>query len=204
MWERLDKLTKEKTPIILFGNEPFSSYLRTSNIYNYKYDWIWKKNKSTGFLNAKIQPLRIYENIHVFYKKQCLYNPQKTEGHKPVNFFTKNTSDGETMGKTKLGISGGGQTDRYPKNIIKLAVVNNDNSNGDKYHPTQKPLELLDYLIKTYTKNGDLILDFTAGSFTTCLSAERLDRRSIGIELSKKDCDIGIKRLSNLQLRFDI
>ena len=92
----------------------------------------------------------------MFYTKPCVYNPQKTTGHKPVNTFTKHTTDGETVGKTKLGISGGGQTDRYPTNIIEIPVMNNDGSHGDKVHPTQKPVALMEYLIKTYSNEGEV------------------------------------------------
>jgi len=196
MWDRLDQLIKPNGAIVLFGSEPFSSRLRLSNIDNYKYDWKWVKNKSTGFLNAKIQPLRKAEDICVFYKKQCTYNPQKTTGHKPVNSFTKNTSDGETLGKTKKGISGGGQTDRYPTNIINFKVVNNDNSQKNKYHPMQKPVSLMEYLIKTYTDENQIVLDFTMGSGTTGVACKNLDRQFIGIESDNKYFKIATKRIN--------
>ena len=106
MWKELKRITKPNSAIVLFGSQPFTSILIGSNLSMYKYNWIWEKNKSTGFLNAKKQPLRTTEDICVFYNKQPTYNPQKTIGHKPVNSFTKNTSDGETMGATKIGISG--------------------------------------------------------------------------------------------------
>lgn len=199
MWERIKLLRKINTPILLFGAEPFSSALRMSNIKEYKYDWVWIKNKKTGFLNAKKQPLRQYETISVFYEKQPLYIPQKSKGHKPVNSFTKHTSDGETLGKTKKGFSGGGSTERYPSNVLYFPVVNNDNSGGNKYHPNQKPVELIEYFIKTYTKKSDIILDFTAGSFTTAEACNNLKRDCICIEKDKECFDIGVKRIKHSQ-----
>ena len=184
MWEQLKRVIKPNVAVVLMANEPFTSLLVCSNIEEFKYGWDWKKNKATGFLNAKIQPLRCIEDICVFYKKQPTYDPQKTTGHKPVNSFTKHTSDGDTMGKTKVGISGGGQTDRYPTNIIDfIPVMNNDKSHGDKIHSTQKPVELMEYLIKTYTNEGHTVLDFTMGSGSTIKAANNLGRNSIGIEM---------------------
>ncbi len=197
MWERLNRLIKPNGAIVLFGSEPFSSALRMSNIRNYKYDWIWEKNKLTGFLNAKKQPLRKYENIHIFYRRQCLYNPQKTTGHKPVNSFTKNTSDGDTMGKTKQGFKGGGQTDRYPTNILSIPVVNNDSSKEARVHPSQKPILLMEYLVKTYTNENETVLDFTMGSGSTLLACQNLNRNGIGIELDKDYFKIAQERIKN-------
>ncbi|MGR5366917.1 DNA-methyltransferase [Photobacterium damselae] len=197
MWEQLKRVIKPNGAIVLMSNEPFTSLLICSNVKEFKYRWDWEKNKSTGFLNAKKQPLRCIEDICVFYSKQCTYNPQKTTGHKPANRYTKHTSDGDTVGKTKVGISGGGQTDRYPKNIIKIPVVNNDGSSpdGKKEHPTQKPIDLMGYLIKTYTNEGETVLDFTMGSGTTGVAAKNLNRNFIGIELDDKYFEIAKKRI---------
>lgn len=197
MWKELKRITKPNSAIVLFGSQPFTSILISSNLEMYKYNWIWEKNKSTGFLNAKKQPLRTTEDICVFYNKQPTYNPQKTTGHKPVNSFTKNTSDGETMGATKIGISGGGQTDRYPKNVIKIPVMNNDGSHGEKVHSTQKPVALMEYLIKTYSNEGDLVMDFTVGSGTTGVAAKNLNRDFIGIEMDEGYFKIAQERISN-------
>ena len=200
MWEQLNRIIKPNGAIVLFGSEPFSSALRMSNIKNYKYDWIWKKNKSTGFLNSKKQPLRSTENIHVFYKKQCTYHPQKTKGHKPVNSFTKNTSDGETMGKTKKGLTGGGQTDRFPTNVIEVKVINNDDKN--KTHPTQKPVALMEYLIKTYTNENETVLDFTMGSGSTGVAAKNLNRNFIGIEQDENYFKIAEERIKETEYKL--
>jgi site-specific DNA-methyltransferase (adenine-specific) len=116
----------------------------------------------------------------VFYNKQPTYNPQKTTGHKPVNSYTKHTSDGSNYGATKLGITGGGSTERYPVSVLNFSVVNNDSE--EKYHPTQKPIDMCEYLIKTYSNTGDTILDNSMGSGTTGVAAKRLGRKFIGIE----------------------
>ena len=198
MWERLNKLIKPNGAIVLFGSEPFSSALRMSNIKNYKYDWIWDKKISANFASANRQPLKITENILIFNSK--LYYPIKIKG--------KLRKKGG--GKQFVGVYGINKEDKvtdpylsdmyHPKNIIE---VSNANQRG-KVHPTQKPVALMEYLIKTYTKKGDIILDFTAGSFSTCVAAEQLERKSIGIELEQRYCDIGVERLSSLQTKLDI
>jgi site-specific DNA-methyltransferase (adenine-specific) len=164
-----------------------------SNLENFKYDLIWSKNKSTGFLNAKKMPLRKHESILIFYKNPPIYNPQKTSGHFPVHAYTKNTDDGTNYGKSKVGIKGGGATDRYPTSIINVPVVNNDSE--DKFHPTQKPIELFEWLIKTYTNEGMIVLDNCVGSGTTCLASKRTNRIFIGIEKNPEYCEIAKKRL---------
>jgi site-specific DNA-methyltransferase (adenine-specific) len=195
MWQCINGLIKKNGAVVLFGSEPFSSALRMSNIKNYKYDWYWKKNKSTGFLNVKKQPLRVIEIVSLFYKKQCTYNPQKTKGHRPVNSYTKNTSDGSTLGKTKLGFSGGGSTERYPTNFMEIPVVNNDGSMGKRLHPTQKPVPLMEYLIQTYTNEGDTVLDFTMGSGSTGIACLNTGRSFIGIERDDKYFQVAKDRI---------
>jgi len=196
LWNQYKRIIKDNGVIVLTAAQPFTSALVMSNILMFKYCWTWCKNKKTGFLNAKKQPLRQTEDVVVFYASQPTYNPQKTQGHKPVNSFTKHTSDGETVGKTKIGIKGGGQTDRYPTNILYIPVVNNDNSNGDKFHPTQKPVELFEYMIKTYTNEGDLVLDNCAGSGTTGVACKNTKRNFILIEKEIKYVEIARKRLN--------
>ena len=197
MWKRIKEIRKPTTPIVLFGSEPFSSSLRLSNIKEYKYDWKWEKTQATGFFNAKKQPMRCIEDICVFYQKQCLYNPQKTEGHKPVNSYTKYLSTvnkTEVYGKCTKELSGGGNTDRFPRQLLTYS--------SDKQtcylHPTQKPVALMEYLIKTYTNEGDLVLDFTMGSGTTGVACVNTNRNFIGIELDKKYFEIAKDRIENV------
>ncbi len=195
LWPEYERIIKNNGAIVLTSIQPFTSILVTSNLKLFRYEYIWEKNKSTGFLNAKKMPLRNHESILIFYKELSVYNPQKTSGHKPVNSYTKNTSDGSNYGKTKIGICGGGQTDRYPKSILKFKVVNNDNSGGDRLHPTQKPVPLFEYLIKTYTNEGDVVLDNCIGSGTTAVSCINLNRKFIGIEKEEKYVDSACERI---------
>jgi len=197
MWEQLNRIIKPNGAIVLFGSEPFSSALRMSNIKNYKYDWIWEKTQATGHLNAKKQPLRSNELISVFYNKQCIYNPQKTQGHKPMNTGVRKLSvqnKTEVYGKATKELPFGGNTDRYPRTNI---VFKSDKQKNYK-HPTQKPVALMEYLIKTYTNENETVLDFTMGSGSTGVAAKNTNRNFIGIEMDEKYFDIATERISNL------
>ena len=181
MWNELKRIIKDNGCIALFGSEPFSSALRMSNIKNFKYDWVWQKEQGTGFGNAKKQPLRNLEIISIFYKNQCLYNPQKFKG-KP--YKTKSKSGNH---KGSVYEDGGlnsiitiNKGDRFPLQLLKF------NRNKNKLHPTQKPVNLLEYLIKTYTNENDTVLDFTMGSGSTGVAAKNLNREFIGIELDQE------------------
>lgn len=195
MWKRLKSLRKDNTPIVLFGSEPFSSSLRLSNVNEYKYDWFWEKTQATGFFNAKKQPMRCIENICVFYKKQSLFNFIKTYGHKPVNSYTKYLSTvnkTQVYGKCSKELSGGGNTDRYPRQLLTFSSDKQKNY----LHPTQKPLALMEYLVKTYTNEGDMVLDFTMGSGTTGVACKKLNRNFIGIELDENYFNIAKNRIN--------
>ena len=172
MWEQLKRIIKPNGAILLFGAEPFSSVLRLSNIKKYKYDWYWRKAKPTVHLNAKTQPLRQIETISVFYGKQCSYSPQ---GIVPTNEIVSRTNRGNygKCSKTTLQTATG-----YPRNVLEFGSI-------DGVHPTQKPVALMEYLIKTYTNEGETVLDFTMGSGTTGVAAKNLNRDFIGIELDE-------------------
>lgn len=193
MWERINKLIKPTGAICLFGCEPFSSRLRMSNIKNYKYDWIWQKEQGTGTLNAKKMPLRNTENISVFYKKQCTYNPQMTKGE-PYKAdrctFSKNIES--IYGKQVDRVITVNNGTRYPLTIIKF-----NRPIKNRVHPTQKPVGLLEYLIKTYTNEGELVLDFTMGSGSTGVACLNTNRKFIGIELDENYFNIAKERIEN-------
>ena len=184
MWIRINELIKTNGAIVLFGNEPFSSNLRISNIKNYKYDWVWNK-RPVNFLNAKRQPLREVENIMVFNSK--IYNPQGLIYKERIN---KRSNSTET--NSKHGLSNKSYYTNYPKQILRFI--------GERgLHPTQKPVALLEYLIKTYTDEGELVLDFTMGSGSTGVACKNTNRNFIGIELDEKYFSIAKDRLENIR-----
>ena len=160
MWERINKLIKDEGAILLFGNEPFSSNLRMSNIKNYRYDWYWNKNKPSGALTSKKQPMKSVETISVFYKKQPTYNPQMIERtEEELKRLSKKSvyTIGTDIDGRKWGKSGNRNDNKlkYPKNILTHKTVFN-RSKEKTPHPTQKPVDLLEYLIKTYTNENEL------------------------------------------------
>ncbi len=192
MWLQLKRIIKHNGAILLFAQTPFDKILGCSNIEMLKYEWIYEKISATGHLNAKKMPMKAHENILVFYNKLPKYNPQKTTGHSPVNTYVKrNDSDGECYGITSTA-KGGGNTDRYPRSIQQFS----SDKQKVKAHPTQKPLKLLEYLVKTYTDENDIVLDFTMGSGTTGVACKKLNRKFIGIELDKKYFDIAVNRIN--------
>ncbi len=193
LWDHYLRVTKLNAAIVLTATQAFAAQLVTSNPKMFRYDLIWKKNKSTGFLNANRMPLRQHESILVFYRHLPVYHPQKTLGHSPVHSFTKHTSDGSNYGDTKLGIQGGGQTDRHPTSIIDIPVVNNDADN--KIHPNQKPVELFEYLIRTFTDEGEVVLDNCIGSGTTAIACLNLGRHFIGVEQDGEFCRLAKERI---------
>lgn len=195
MWNCLKGIRKDNTPILLFGNEPFNSYLRLSNISEYKYDIYWQKERATNIFQLKKRPAKVIETINVFYNKQCTYNPQMTKHNGPLR---KNK-----IKNGKLGMLVDSQNrkpheykdngTRYPLQIVqfKRDILTSN------LHPTQKPVELMEYLVKTYTNKGDTVLDFTMGSGTTGIACKKLNRNFIGIELDKEYFDIAKDRIDN-------
>ena len=193
LWKQYNRIIKDNGAIVLFGTEPFSSHLRLSNLKNYKYDWIWDKVKGTGFLNAKRQPMRNHELISVFYKKQCTYNPQKTYGHKMKKSYRSKDLQTDVYGEMKNDYTYE-STERYPRSI---QVFSTDTQNSS-LHPTQKPVALIEYLIKTYTNDGELVFDSCMGSGTTGVACINTNRRFIGIELDNNYFEIAKERIENI------
>jgi site-specific DNA-methyltransferase (adenine-specific) len=192
MWERLNQLIKPNGAVVLFGSEPFSSALRMSNIKNYKYDWIWNKNTSSPGL-AKIRPMPAYENVLIFSSGKVNYFPIMEVG-KPYSDNRNGVRNHNNEHKYgyKNRISSKNIGTRYPKNIINITKFNVKNQ-----HPTQKPVALMEYLIKTYTNEGELVLDFTMGSGTTCVAAYNTGRKCIGIEMDDKYFEVAKQRVSD-------
>ena len=193
MWLRLNKLIKPNGAIVLFGSEPFSSALRMSNIKNYKYDWVWEKNLKTGNLNAKRMPMGGHELVHIFAKKSPTYNPQKRKRTNEVKSGNKKNSKTSVYGSQKEEYTDNQSDLINPDTIIKnIKCVHN--SSG-KVHPTQKPVALMEYLIKTYTNENELVLDFTMGSGTTGVACVNTNRNFIGIELDETYFNIAKERI---------
>lgn len=176
LWEQYRRIIKPRGAIVLFGSGAFTAELITAGRSMYRYSLVWEKPNATGFLNAKLMPLRAHEDLAVFYKKPPTYNPQMSTGHKPVNRYTK-TNDGTNYQKTRT-ISGGGNTDRYPRSVLRFGSDKQKSS----IHPTQKPIALLRWIIRTYTNPGDVVLDNACGSGSTLVAADLEGRDWIGFD----------------------
>lgn len=188
MWAELKRIIKPNGAIVLFGSEPFSSLLRVSNLKMYKYDWVWEKEQGVNFQLAKKQPLKIHETISVFSKVRHIYNPQ---GLEKCEIKKSNKSKGGNLGHLSSEEKRDGYTQEwknYPKSIQRF-----NRERG--LHPTQKPVALLEYLIKTYTQEGETVLDFTCGSGSTGVAANNLNRSFIGIELDENYFNIAKQRI---------
>lgn len=192
LWNEYRRIIKDHGCIALWAQSPFDKLLACSNMKEYRYEWIIEKTKATGHLNSKKMPMKAHENVLIFYKKLPTYNPQMTTGHTPVHSYTKNSDDGSNYGKTKTGISGGGSTERYPRDVLQFKW----DTQKEALHPTQKPLSACEYFIKTYTNKGDLVLDSCMGSNTTGLACKNLDRRFIGIEKEFEYFEIAQNRIA--------
>jgi site-specific DNA-methyltransferase (adenine-specific) len=188
LWEQYKRITKENAATVLTAAQPFTSLLTVSNLEMFKYEWVWEKQQGTGFLNAKKQPLRNHEQCLVFYAKQPNYNPQFTKG-KP---YVCKSGKGSLNYGEQVSVITENKGTRYPKTVQYFEYETK------KQHPTQKPVALFEYLIKTYTNEGDLVLDNCIGSGTTAVAALNTNRHFIGIELDQNYCEIARKRADEL------
>lgn len=207
LWTQYKRIIKENGAILLFAQTPFDKVLGSSNLEWLKYEWIWEKTQATGFLNAKKMPMKSHENILVFYKKLPTYNYQKTTGHKPVNSYTKRAevqNKTEVYGKANKDVSGGGDTDRYPRSVLIFPSDKQTSKLNNTLHPMQKPLALCEYFIKTYTNEGDLVLDNCCGSGTTALACKNLKRDYIMIEKEERFVEMAIRRLASSNVEENI
>lgn len=195
LWEQYERIIKDNGCIALWAQSPFDKRLACSNEKLYRYEWIIEKTKATGHLNAKKMPMKAHENILIFYKKLPTYNPQKTTGHTPIHSYTKyveTQNNTEIYGRMNKELSGGGETDRYPRSVITFA----SDKQKSCLHPTQKPLALCEYMIKTYTNPEDLVLDSCAGSCTTAVAALNTNRNYICFKKDKDIFEVGSKRVA--------
>jgi|TARA_R100001244_G_C5130984_1_gene125768 DNA modification methylase len=202
MWEQLNRIIKPNGAVVLFGSEPFSSALRMSNIKNYKYDWIWEKTKGSNFAILKHQPWKMHENILVFNAKG-VYNPQKYRVSEDKIDKRININQPKRIKECVYGnIKGSRKSDdgtRYPSSILKFK-----NPNNKSLHPTQKPIALMEYLIKTYTNENETVLDFTMGSGSTGVAAKNLKRKFIGIEQDENYFKIAEERINKEELQKEL
>ena len=188
LWKEYKRIIKDRGAIALTATFDFAAKLYEYKSIPFRYDIVWSKNKTTGFYNANKMPMRQHELVLIFYKKLPIYNPQKTYDHKPVNSYKRKVSSaGSNYGATKDDMNGGGQTERHPTSVWDIPVMNNDDPN--KWHPTQKPVELFERIIKSYTNEGDLVLDNAAGACTTAHAAINTGRQYICFEKEKEYYD---------------
>lgn len=191
LWKQYKRICSG--PIVLFGQTPFDKTLGASNLGMLKYEWIWEKGNPTGHLNAKKAPMKAHENILVFYSKQPVYNPIMTHGHKR-KVATRRRDKTLIYGKQELGDGVlYDSTSRYPRSVIRFPSDKQRNA----LHPTQKPVALLEYLIKTYTNEGDTVLDNVMGSGSTGVAAKRTGRKFIGIENDEHYFNLAVQRIEN-------
>ena len=192
LWIEYDRVLKDNGAIVLNSQGIFTANLILSNEKIFKYKLCWVKSKATNFLNAKIQPLRKHEDICIFYKKPPVYNPQMSEGEAYNKGFRKNQNTGSYGDFNSVEVKSEGK--RYPTDVIYYATAE---SEGVVFHPTQKPVALMEYLIKTYSNEGDLVLDNCMGSGTTGVACKNLNRNFIGIELDEKYFNMAKQRIND-------
>lgn len=179
LWTEYKRILSDKGSILLFAQSPFNITLAASNMDWYRYEWIWEKTNATGHLNAKKMPMKAHENILVFYKTLPTYNPQKTTGHvRKVSTITHKRNSKETTNYGTHLKTGYDSTERYPRSVLKFP----SDKQKVNFHPTQKPVSLVEYFILTYSNEGDTVLDNTCGSGTVGVAAEKNNRNSILID----------------------
>jgi site-specific DNA-methyltransferase (adenine-specific) len=188
LWAEYWRVCKPNAAIVLTAQPPFDKMLGASQIDYLKYEWIWHKSKQTGHLNAKKQPMKAHENILIFYKNQCMYNAQGLV-KKEIPTIRKGRDNGSNYGNSAKDALQ--EYENYPISILPIS------SEGKGFHPTQKPVALFEYLIKTYTNEGDIVLDNTAGSGTTAVAAINTSRKWVCIEKEQEYYSKAIERINN-------
>jgi site-specific DNA-methyltransferase (adenine-specific) len=192
LWENYKRLVKANGAVVLFGSQPFTSKLVMSNLEWFKYEWVWRKNLKVNHLNARRRPMLGHETILIFSGDYGIYNPQRRKRTTEAKAGNKKNGNSRTYGKEKENYSDRQSNWLMPDTVLEFDAVH---SSQNRYHPTQKPVALLAYLIRTYTNPGEIILDNTMGSGTTLKMAKELGRRAVGIEISEEYCKIAVDRL---------
>ncbi len=189
LWPKIKRVAKPNAAIVLFAQTPFDKVLGCSNLPMLRYEWIWEKTSATGFFNAKKMPMKAHENILVFYDKLPTYNPIKTKNHVKKS-AGRNSQDSECYGKA-VKKTEYASTDRFPRSVQAFA------KDTFTEHPTQKPVSLLEYLIKTYSNEGDRVLDFCMGSGTAGIACSNTDRSFFGIEKEERYFELAKRRIDD-------
>jgi len=189
MWKQLNRVCKERAAMVFTAAQPFTAALIMSNPRNFKYEWIWEKPQGTNPLNAKIMPLKNHENVCVFYRKAPTYNAQMTQGTPYSGFSSDSATIGEVYGSRKSKHRDNPEGTRYPKTVQPFAQQRTG------LHPTQKPVVMMQYFIRTYSNSGELVLDITAGSSTTAVAAIQENRHFIMIEEDQNYYEVSCNRI---------
>lgn len=201
LWKQYNRIIKDNGAIVLTAQTPFDKVLGASNLKMLRYEWIWEKTSATGHLNAKRMPMKAHENVLVFYKKLPTYNPQKTTGHeRKVSKAEHKINSKMTTNYNEHGLTTYDSTERYPRSVQVFAT----DKQKEAYHPTQKPVALMEYLIKTYTNEGETVLDNCIGAGTTAVAAQRLNRKWLGFETENEYIEIANKRLEQIEIHTDL
>jgi len=190
LWEQYNRICKESAAMVFTAAQPFTTILAASNIQNLKYEWIWEKPQGTNPMNAKVMPLKSHENILVFYRKKPIYNPQMWYSTPYSGFKSDTAKIGEVYGQAQSKHRDNPEGSRYPKTVLKFKQEKG-------LHPTQKPVELMEYLIKTYTNPGNTVLDNTMGSGSTGVAAVQCGRKFIGIEMDSEYYKLAKQRIES-------
>jgi len=190
LWEQYNRICKESAAMVFTAAQPFTTILAASNIQNLKYEWIWEKPQGTNPMNAKVMPLKSHENILVFYRKKPIYNPQMWYSTPYSGFKSDTAKIGEVYGQAQSKHRDNPEGSRYPKTVLKFKQEKG-------LHPTQKPVELMEYLIKTYTNPGNTVLDNTMGSGSTGVAAIQCGRKFIGIEMDSEYYKLAKQRIES-------
>ena len=198
LWKELKRVTTDNSAMVFTAQQPFTTALAASNLNDFRYEWIWEKPQGTNPLNAKVMPLKSHENILVFYKAKPIYNPQMWISTPYSGFKNHNKKIGEVYGNIGSQHRDNPTGERYPKSILKFKQEKG-------FHPTQKPVKMMEYMIKTYTNEGHLVLDSTMGSGTTGVACVNTNRNFIGIEMDSEYFEVSksrIKKAQNTILKF--
>ena len=190
LWAQYNRICKENAAMVFTSAQQFTTVLASSNLANLKYEWIWEKPQGTNPMNAKVMPLKSHENILVFYRKKPTYNPQMWYSTPYAGFVSDSAKIGEVYGKQQSKHRDNPEGSRYPKTVLRYKQEKG-------LHPTQKPVGLMEYMIKTYTNEGDTVLDNTMGSGTTGFACLNTNRNFVGIESDEKYFNIAKDRLNN-------